>query len=237
MNLEDKKQSGEMQPKFDPKGVLASDYEKFYIANKSDSPEQSRTSLVRRIRNCIVKDGIFPARVLNIGSGPQVLEKQLLGFDSRIKKGFQFISIDIAKINPNKLLARKLDNAHHVRGDAVSLPFPDKSFGLVVSNHAIDFCPQDEAFKEAFRVLNDGGKGIFYLHHPSMLEKTEGKDETVLVYWKYLRNENILFSTEDEIKAFLEGKGFVPLEISVKNDEIGGDKWWEVVAEKSLNKN
>ena len=55
-----------------------------------------------------------------------------------------------------------MDNVQHIRGNNVNLPFQDKAFGLIASNHSIDLCPHEEAFKEAYRVLNDGGKEFLF---------------------------------------------------------------------------
>ena len=168
MNLE-KVNSNSSIKDLDQEALLSGFYEKIYSLKKHDSPDESRTSLVQRIKKLINEGEIFPNRVLDIGSGPQALEKQLLsrsqGGDSIRRGTSQFISVDLAKIMPVKLLSGKTKNVNHVQGNAINLPFKDKTFGLVVSNLAIDFCPQEEAFREAHRVLSDGGKGIFYLHH------------------------------------------------------------------------
>ena len=132
---------------------------------------------------------------------------------------------------PSKLLAQKIKSVQHSRADAVALPFQDGSFGLVVSNHAIDFAPQEAAFREAYRVLSDGGKGIFYLHHPSMLREFSEYEE-VRTFWQYLQENSILFASEEEIRDFLGKIGFIPKEISTKSDKKKDDTWWEVVVEK-----
>ena len=132
----------------------------------------------------------------------------------------------------------KEEGVKYMKGNAINLPFKDKTFGLVVSNLAIDFCPQEEAFREAHRVLSDGGKGIFYLHHPSMLRRFP-KDEEIRIFWQYLKDNSVLFSSEEEIKTFLEKDGFAPLEISLKSEKENlflnnreKETWWEVMVEK-----
>ena len=232
-NLETKKNDG-TKPLLNPQKHLNNFYSRRYTSEKHDSPEESRTSMIRRIRNLILEGKIVPAEVLDIGSGPQSLEKQLFGFlhnGGSLKKMVQVVSIDLANILPRRLLARKIQNVQHVQGNAVKLPFADQSFGLVVSNHAIDFCPQEEAFREAYRVLNNGGKGIFYLHHPSMFEYPPLNEE-VVIFWQYLKDNHILFSNEQDIRTFLKRVGFISAEISLKTDKLKTDKWWEVVAEK-----
>ena len=208
---------------------------------KDDSPNLSRTSMARRIRELILKDEIYPNKILNIGSGPQVLEQQLLSKsqgnqNNRLNRKTKFLTFDIASIIYPDLLAVKKKNVHHSQGSSIHLPFKDKSFGLVVSNHAIDMCPRQESFSEAYRVLSTGGKGIFYLHHPSMMRNSDNDLGIVVGHWRYLRENKIFFETENEIKIFLNRIGFYVSGISLKEErDIVGDpqdKWWEVCVEK-----
>ena len=46
-----------------------------------------------------------------------------------------------------------------VEGEAEALPFPDRSFDVIISNGVIDLIPdKDAAFYEMFRVLEPGGR-------------------------------------------------------------------------------
>jgi len=46
-----------------------------------------------------------------------------------------------------------------VEGEAEALPFPDRSFDVIISNGVIDLIPdKDAAFSEMFRVLEPGGR-------------------------------------------------------------------------------
>ncbi|MFA5936881.1 MAG: methyltransferase domain-containing protein [Candidatus Paceibacterota bacterium] len=240
MNFENKtpKQPNDLiESGFNPEILLSDFYRKLYIRDKHDSPDESRTSLIRRINKLIIENQISPKMVLNIGSGPQALEKQILNKSQggQLIKKAQFVSIDLAQIIPTKLLCSKMKDVQHIRGNAIKLPFKDKTFGLVISNHAIDFCPQESAFKEALRVLNNNGKGIFYLHHPSMLREFP-ENETISIFWQYLKDNSILFQNEKDIKNFLEKIGFSVKEILLKNDAHKRDTWWEVVVEKDYTK-
>jgi ubiquinone/menaquinone biosynthesis C-methylase UbiE len=50
-------------------------------------------------------------------------------------------------------------NVAFVEGEAESLPFPDASFDVVISNGVIDLVPDKEAvFSEIHRVLKPGGR-------------------------------------------------------------------------------
>jgi ubiquinone/menaquinone biosynthesis C-methylase UbiE len=50
-------------------------------------------------------------------------------------------------------------NVEFVEGEAESLPFPDGSFDVVISNGVIDLVPdKDAVFTEIARVLTPGGR-------------------------------------------------------------------------------
>jgi hypothetical protein len=104
---------------------------------------------------------------------------------------------------------------------------------MVVSNHAIDFLNKIgvDVYSEAFRVLRKGGYALFNFHHPSLVEGIERvKSEEVRSFWTYLRENNVLFQDEDQIREKLESVGFSVLEVMLVKD--GPDQWWEVVAQK-----
>lgn len=51
------------------------------------------------------------------------------------------------------------ENVDLVEGEAESLPFPDESFDVIISNGVIDLIPdKDAVFSEMFRVLKPGGR-------------------------------------------------------------------------------
>ena len=50
-------------------------------------------------------------------------------------------------------------NVEFVEGEVETLPFPDASFDVVISNGVIDLIPdKDAVFGEIFRVLEPGGR-------------------------------------------------------------------------------
>jgi len=52
-----------------------------------------------------------------------------------------------------------LTNVELVEGEAERLPFPDRSFDVVISNGVIDLIPdKDAVFSELYRVLRPGGR-------------------------------------------------------------------------------
>ena len=214
------------------RGLLAEHYSDAYKgAIKHDSPEKSRVSMNQRILG-LAAEGILGKRVLSIGAGRQMLERQLLkhaGNKKGLMEGLRVVTMDIARIAARNLFAKKY-GVEHTRADAVALPYPDNQFGLVVSNHAIDFAPQ-EAYGEVRRVLAPGGKAIFYFHHPSMLEAIDWvKNRGVNKLWQYLKDSRVLLENEEQIRDRLAKYGLEVEEVKLNTD--GMDQWWEVAAHK-----
>ena len=99
-------------------------------------------------------------RVLDVGSGA--------GTDSLVAalmvgSGGSVTGIDMTPEMLDKARAGAealgLENASFVEGEAESLPFPDASFDVVISNGVIDLIPdKDAAFSEIHRVLVPGGR-------------------------------------------------------------------------------
>ena len=99
-------------------------------------------------------------RVLDIGSGAgtdSLIAAQMVG-----EKG-HVTGIDMTP----QMLARAraaaaemgASNVEFVESEAESLPFPDESFDVVISNGVIDLVPdKDAVFAELFRVLAPGGR-------------------------------------------------------------------------------
>jgi hypothetical protein len=53
------------------------------------------------------------------------------------------------------------------------------------------------------------------------------------MFWKYLRDNEILFKDEDQIREELRKRGLAVEEIHLNDDRV--DKWWEVVSRKSTS--
>lgn len=210
-------------------------FELEYIRHKHDSPEKSRVSLVGRATD-ILNGEIPGSRILDIGSGPQSLESQLLATGNRETRSllgrYSFFTLDFARILKNRLLATKSENVSHLQANAIKLPFAEGTFGLIVSNHAIDIMPR-EAFPEAYRVLAKNGRAIFYFHHSDLIPEDLHtiKDLDIRRFWEYLKQNKMLFENEKQISDYLASVGFTIGEIKLADD--GFDKWWEVVCSKS----
>lgn len=216
--------------------LITEHYSAIYNAGeKHDSPEKSRTSMARRVWE-LLQNGIPVNRILDIGAGPQILERQLYAGRPRSQtdflRNFTFHTLDVAEISRRKLLAGKRQNVAHTRANAVSLPYKDGSFGMVVSNHAIDFAPIEDALREAYRVLAAEGIAIFYFHHPDMIPEdlSKVKNSRVRQAWQQLLDTNSLFRNEQQIRDSMTRAGFSEVGVLLATDGI--DKWWEVTAKK-----
>lgn len=99
-------------------------------------------------------------RVLDLGSGAgtdSLVAAQMVGPEGAVT-GIDMTPEMLARA---RAAAAELgaDNAQFVEGEVERLPFPDRSFDVVISNGVIDLVPdKDAVFGELFRVLAPGGR-------------------------------------------------------------------------------
>jgi arsenite methyltransferase len=99
-------------------------------------------------------------RVLDLGSGAgtdSLVAVQMVGPQGSVT-GIDMTPQMLAK---SRAAAAELGaaNVEFVEGEGESLPFPDASFDVVISNGVIDLIPdKDAVFAELFRVLAPGGR-------------------------------------------------------------------------------
>ena len=99
-------------------------------------------------------------RVLDLGSGAgtdSLVAAQMVGPEGRVT-GIDMTPemLDKARRAAEGMRAA---NVEFVEGEVESLPFPDQSFDVVISNGVIDLIPDKGAvFRELFRVLVPGGR-------------------------------------------------------------------------------
>ena len=99
-------------------------------------------------------------RVLDLGSGAgtdSLVAAQMVGPSGRVT------GIDMTPEMLDKARrgaeAMEAANVEFVEGEVESLPFPDESFDVAISNGVIDLVPdKDAVFREIFRVLEPGGR-------------------------------------------------------------------------------
>jgi ubiquinone/menaquinone biosynthesis C-methylase UbiE len=114
---------------------------------------------VRKVLGRKIKSG----KVLDIGTGSARLAIELA--KSKSNK-FEIIGLDVsddmlARAKTNARAAGVGDKITFIKGNAADLPFPDKSFDLVVSYASLHhwFTPE-KVFSEAKRVVKDNGAVI-----------------------------------------------------------------------------
>jgi SAM-dependent methyltransferase len=99
-------------------------------------------------------------RVLDVGSGAgtdSLVAAQMVGRSGSVT-GIDMTEEMLAKARAGAAAMAAM-NAEFVEGEAESLPFPDESFDVVISNGVIDLIPdKDAVFAEIFRVLSPGGR-------------------------------------------------------------------------------
>jgi arsenite methyltransferase len=99
-------------------------------------------------------------RVLDLGCGAgtdSLVAAQMVGSSGNVT-GIDMTPAMLAKA---RRAADELgvSNAEFVEGEVESLPFPDESFDVVISNGVIDLVPdKDAVYSEIYRVLATGGR-------------------------------------------------------------------------------
>jgi arsenite methyltransferase len=99
-------------------------------------------------------------RVLDLGSGAgtdSLVAAQMVGPSGRVTG----IDMTPEMLEKARRSAETMGaaNVEFVEGEVETLPFPDESFDVVISNGVIDLVPdKDAVFREIFRVLEPGGR-------------------------------------------------------------------------------
>lgn len=99
-------------------------------------------------------------RVLDLGSGAgtdALVAAQMVGASGRVT-GID-MTPEMLERARQSAEAMGAANVEFVEGEVETLPFPDESFDVVISNGVIDLVPdKDAVFREIFRVLEPGGR-------------------------------------------------------------------------------
>jgi len=212
-------------------------YSDYYTRNKSDSPDASRSSLLRRASACMSE--LAPKDfVLELGSGRQIVTREYLR-DRNTQPSFTIVTLDIANLARKQLLAKDSAGVTHIRADGGRLPFNATSFGLVISSMALDFMGV-EAIPEVYRVLKPGGRAEINLHHPNLIPEDLDQllarrqipkaERTVLEYWAYLREKGILTNDSHILRERFIQYGLYVEKLIESHDNH--DTWWEVSLKK-----
>lgn len=118
--------------------------------------------------------------VLDIGSGPGFLAEAVAGMTGPTGK---VIGVDLSPQMVERATARSSNDwLSYEVADAVSLPFSDNSFDVVVSTQVAEYVADISAFcSEVFRVMAAGGRGLilatdwdtvcWHSEHPKRMER------------------------------------------------------------------
>lgn len=92
--------------------------------------------------------------ILEVGHGPGHLLQELH------ERGMQPIGMDIS-YNMNRIAARRIRQSgmipRVILATAVNLPFPDSSFGMILSTFPTEYIVDERTLRELWRVLRPGG--------------------------------------------------------------------------------
>ncbi len=153
---------------------IQTEYTQYYQYYNADSHPSQRATIIKQIYILIEakekEKESPPLRILDIGSGPQLLEKELFAKYPELTGKVSIITLDIASIQPTRLETK----LPHIQADAAHLPFKKDSFDLVISNMALDFVApkgnerRKQLFQEIYRILKSQGRLVATLHHPSL---------------------------------------------------------------------
>ena len=118
---------------------------------------QSRVLKARKIIEVVGRDRIADARVLDIGTGAGVMASELAKFAREVT------GVDVRDQRTT------FDGYRFVQVEGTTLPFDDRSFDVVLSNHVIEHVGERDDqlrhLREASRVLADDG--VCYLAVPN----------------------------------------------------------------------
>ncbi len=252
MSLEQLNQT-QIDPRIGRAQEIKGFYDFLYQNDFEDSPEQSRISMAKRTHQAL-QSLPSSAVALDVGSGIQVtqaLYEKTYGIPSQRVITLDYAETDIEEGKTISIKDRLMaPDFEHTIASGTHLPFPDEAFSLLTSNMALDFMPI-ASLGEVQRVLKQGARVILNMHHPNLipsdlnfqinlfdkqmsykekhskpLSRRQKMKRTAFNQMSTLRDEKILYESEDQIRSAFEPLGFEIERIEEVSDRK--DTWWEV---------
>jgi len=140
-------------------------------------------------------------RVLDVGTG-----------EGQVARLAASLGADVVGLDPtwNQLIVAtdRGGGPAYLRSGAATLPFPDGSFDVVVACLVFEHIDEvDEAIAEVARVLEPGGRFLFFLNHPLLQTPNSGWiDDQILdppeQYWRigpYLREDKSIEEVHKDV--------------------------------------
>jgi SAM-dependent methyltransferase len=141
-------------------------------------------------------------RVLDVGTG----DGQIARLAERTHDGLTAIGIDPTDAQIQEAHRRGQVTGGYARAGAANLPFADRSFDAVVACLVFEHIEDvDDAIAEVGRVLQPGGRFLFFLNHPLLQTPNSGWiDDTILdeQYWRigpYLTEDLSIEEVEKDV--------------------------------------
>ena len=219
-------------------------YSALYLRQSQQSPDKSRDEIRGAIMLQLRAGHVNPMRIWDIGSGAQWLERELMarGTDEDGRKLLQdvdFITTDIADIQKGALMGSRHRNIRHIQADVAEPRFPENSFGMVVSNLALDIAPR-EALKNVAAALVPGGPFAITLNHPDTLREILAgeENEELRAVVRYGLEQGFFYRSIEEIRTEFEKQGLTDISVKVRSANnpfsLGVlDRWWSVKGSKT----
>ncbi|MGA8262453.1 MAG: class I SAM-dependent methyltransferase [Arenicellales bacterium] len=142
--------------------------------------------------------------IVDIATGNGAIALLALEESERLSKGCRIIGVDLADIDPVKLVRDPAVSGQlgriefHGRVSAESLPLDDRSIDMACSQFGIEYSDLSRSIPEAARILKPGGRFAAIMHHRESVLLNATRDELdqldfVLNDVKlYLRTRNFL---------------------------------------------
>ena len=157
--------------------------------------------------------------VLDIGSGAGIdslIAANKVGESGRVT-GVDMTDAMLAKARSSAQSAG-ISNVEFVKSQAESLPLPDSSIDVVISNGVLNLIPDKFAvLSEAFRVLKPGGR--LQIADIILEQSVSDSAKSIVSLWSGCIAGGLL---EDELEAFVTRAGFVDFEITWRAEVFDG---------------